>query len=153
MAKIFGVHEKAPIIDWISYTAVFTGWGTVTVQEMFYCVIADKLYIKGKFTSGTPTAVEARISYPTGFTSASSSKMAATVLKAGTIGVTFPVLVEPNVAYMTIGGNANLAANITKQTGTGLGASAGDVLTLTMDVPIAVNTSNDILRPSDNTKI
>lgn len=50
--------------DTVDYTPTYTGFGTVTVSDVQYSYSGDKVIIHGRFTSGTPTATEARVSLP-----------------------------------------------------------------------------------------
>jgi hypothetical protein len=65
--------DVAQIGPWISYTPTFTGFGTPTSVSFRYRVNGSSLDIEGRFTSGTTTAVEARISIPEGFTTVTRS--------------------------------------------------------------------------------
>ncbi len=117
--------------DWTSYgtTSDFTGFGTVTNIALFYRRIGDSIEIRGKFTAGTTTATEARIAFPSGLTSASSTYIP-TVTTAGNFyrGATsdnqMNVLMEPSVAYVTfssntISSNPHTKANANTVLGTG----------------------------------
>ena len=72
--------------DWQSYTPTFTGFGTASNIEFQWRRIGDSVQVKGKFTAGTPTATEARISLPSGMTSADTSKIP-TLQHAGTVAI------------------------------------------------------------------
>lgn len=50
------------------YTPVLTGFGTVSTNSIFSRRVGSKLEIRGTFTSGTPTGVEARLALPPGLT-------------------------------------------------------------------------------------
>ena len=50
------------VTPWVAYTPVFTGFGTVSSVSFFSRRFGDTLEVRGKFTSGTSTAVEARVS-------------------------------------------------------------------------------------------
>jgi hypothetical protein len=54
------------VTDWISYTPVTQGLGTISSVGMEYRRVGDSLSIRGRFTAGTTTAVEARIYIPSG---------------------------------------------------------------------------------------
>jgi hypothetical protein len=56
-----------PITDWQSYTPTFTGFGTPTGTDFLYRRVGDSIHVRGFFTSGTSTAVDAQISLPLGF--------------------------------------------------------------------------------------
>lgn len=49
-----------------SYTPTITGFGTTTNVDFTYRRVGDSVEIRGKFTSGIPTAVEAQLSLPSG---------------------------------------------------------------------------------------
>ena len=63
------VQYGAPVTDWQSYTPTFTGFGTASSVAMYWRRSGDSIEIKGRFTSGTSTATEARVSFPSGLTS------------------------------------------------------------------------------------
>jgi hypothetical protein len=63
------VIEKIDNTDWISYTPTFTGLGTVTNIAFYYKKDGSDILIRGRGTVGTPTATEARISFPGSLTS------------------------------------------------------------------------------------
>lgn len=117
---------------WTSYTPTFTGFGTVSASAFFWKRVEDTLYIKGRFTVGTPTATEARVSFPTGMTTTTDNggtyyagAMTFTLATAGTPNV----LCESGVTYLTMGiQNASLGG-VSKRNGNAM-AGAGDVLTL-----------------------
>lgn len=58
-----------PITSWpeIQYTPTFVGYGTVSSLGFYYVKVDKLLFIRGWFLSGTPTAVQAKISLPAGF--------------------------------------------------------------------------------------
>ncbi|HNC40287.1 MAG TPA: hypothetical protein PK522_00730 [Nitrosomonas sp.] len=62
-----------PITDWQSYTPTFTGFGTAASIECQWRRVGSNVELRNKFTTGTPTGVEARVSLPTGLTIASTS--------------------------------------------------------------------------------
>jgi len=102
--------------DWASCghtTSSFTGFGTVSAIETQCKRQGGDLLMKGKFTSGTPTAVEARVSLPlwngAQLVSAGSSNISSLQI-AGNYGygasATFHggmILIEPSVSYFTLG--------------------------------------------------
>lgn len=125
--------------DWTAYTPTFTGFGTVTVQAFRYMRIGKTLRIQGKFTSGTSTATEARISLPSGFTS--SSTLITSVSLAGNFAygsaqvATGTVLTESGVSYMTFGVQNSTLAGLTKQNGNNL-TSSGTIVSLFAEIPV-----------------
>lgn len=132
------------IQDWTTYTPTFTGFGTVTVQNFRYAVVGGMLFIQGRFTSGTPTTTEARISFPSPYTSISSITTLELVgmaynSVAGPSGSAraYPVLIEPSVAYMTLGQEreASTTVALQKRNGDDLTAN-GTVVSLFAVFPI-----------------
>lgn len=123
----------SPTTDWVTYTPTFTGFGTVTVQFFESRRVGDTLETRGKFTAGTTTGVEARLSL--GFNGTDSNvtsdatkvpaiQLAGLGVQNGAAAAMISVLIEPSVGYFTFGvqnaGNAGLtkAAGSTVQ-GTG----------------------------------
>jgi hypothetical protein len=54
------------------YTPTFTGFGTVSDVEFVWWRQGKNIHVRGKFTSGTPTAVIAAVSMPSGINSEGS---------------------------------------------------------------------------------
>ena len=52
--------------NWVSYTPTFVGLGTPTSVQMYYSRDGADLLLRGNFTIGTPTAVNASIGLPSG---------------------------------------------------------------------------------------
>jgi hypothetical protein len=111
--------------DWTPYTPTFTGLGTPTSVEFAHRRVGDTLEIRGKYTSGTSTATEARISLPAGLTSADTTKIPSLRMcgrggRSATSSTFFggqSVLIEPSVTYMTFGGESSTTSPLTKQNG------------------------------------
>lgn len=107
---------------WTSYTPTFTGFGTATNIDFKHKRVGSDLHIKGRFTTGTVTAVEPRISLPGSLTSASSSVLPATLAPSGWVNpnsssATFfgiSVLIEPSTAYVVFGKQASTTGSATK---------------------------------------
>jgi len=111
--------------DWTAYTPTFTGFGTVASSECFHKRKGSDLFLRCKFTSGTPTATEARISLPNSLVSANSSLIPSiSVVGSGGVNInasTFfenKILIEPSVGYVTIGQQTSTTASLTKINGT-----------------------------------
>lgn len=151
------VQYGAPVTDWQSYTPTFTGFGTASAVTMYYRRVGDSLEIKGKFTSGTSTATEARISIPSGLTSDSSKISTIEVvgfMERGVIGsigqdvgFSYAVLSEQSVGYVTFSSRSTGTTGLSKMNGNSV-ASSGQVLSLHAKVPIlgwssTVQMSND----------
>jgi hypothetical protein len=98
-----------PITDWQSYTPTISGVGTATNVSFAYSKMGQNLYIKGSFTTGTPTASQVQITLPSGLTT-SSSITANSVSGYGSSSIAgtnsprnFYPLLQPSVAYINIG--------------------------------------------------
>lgn len=135
------------VTSWQAYTPTFQGFGTPTSVEFEYRQVGENYEIRGKFTTGTTTAVEARVGLPNGATSANTSAIPSlsvigvghtpAVTSAGFVN-TVPVLIEPNVTYVTFqnAGTSTLGkANANNIAGTGAAFS------FSASVPIANLTS------------
>lgn len=135
--------------DWQSCghtTSSFTGFGTVTGIETQCKRDGSDLLMKGKFTAGAPTAVEARVSLPlwngTQLVSAGTQKIPS-VQVAGPLAssyfsstyYSYMALIEPSVNYMTMGLQINTASSLTKGTGAGI-AATGSSISFNARIPI-----------------
>ncbi len=142
---------KGPIItDWVEYTPTFTGFGTVSVSSMYWKREGGDILIRGRFTSGTPTATEARMSLPSGLTSASTTTTLAVIggaersTGASTTYFHTSVLIEPSVSYVTFGQQSSTVNALSKANGNGVVATS-DVVSLTsVRMPIAGWGSNTV---------
>lgn len=97
-----------PITDWQSYTPAFTGFGTVTNIDFRWRRVGSNLQVRGTAFTGTTTATEARLGFPTGLTSSTTTnslKTAGFYANGGssTNGHGGLTLVENNVSYFTFG--------------------------------------------------
>jgi hypothetical protein len=126
-----------PVTDWQAYTPTLTGFGTATNVQFQWRRVGDNVEVRGKFTSGTSTAVEGRASLPS-LTSADTGKipslqlvgMGATSVAASNART---VLIEPSVGYVTFG--IATGGPLTKQNGSTLLAS-GDTMSFFALVPV-----------------
>jgi hypothetical protein len=142
------------VTSWTSYTPTFTGFGTATSIEFQWRQNGQNVDVRGKFTSGTSTAVEARVSLPNSYTSASTSIIPSIqVAGVGAFSVNFggepTVLIEPSVSYMTFGLQDSTRNGLTKVTGSGL-LSSGNVCTMFASFPInglTASNSNVLIAP------
>lgn len=145
---------------WAAYTPTFTGFGTVTVQSFWWRRIGDSLQIKGRFTPGTPTATEARISFPNSYV-ADSAKMHGTSELCGSMARvpaggsfnTLSTICEPSVSYFTMGiysaGTAysgGASGPMVKMLGNDLVASGNDE-SIFLQIPVTAFTDQSIYRP------
>lgn len=108
---------------WTPYTPTFTGMGTVTGATFWYRADGpDSINIKGTWTTGTPTATQAQISLPPGYTS-QGTKINGTIESCGTMNhnnsnaVAFAVTIQPNVTYVTFGFNSNTGGDLNPDLG------------------------------------
>lgn len=103
-----------------AYTPTFTGFGTVSGVEADWTRYGDQIFIQGRFTSGTSTSTEARVSLPSGLTSAAfgSIRIAGKGTRTSTAAVDFITLIQQSVTYFTFG--------IQDGTRGGLGPQNGD---------------------------
>lgn len=134
--------EVPNVTAWQGYTPTFQGFGTPTNVEFEWRQVGENVEIRGKFTAGVSTAVEARVGLPAGLTSAGTSLIPSLSLvgkgnrgSGGTQffgGLTF--LAEPSVSYITISLEASSIFGVTKQNGSTV-ASSGEVVTLLASVP------------------
>lgn len=145
---------------WASYTPTFTGFGTATSVEFVWRREGPDAIILGKFTAGTATATEARITLPTGLVSADTSVLAS-IKRAGdgnnasasaTYFSHFAVLIEPSTAYMTFGTESSTTNGTAKANGSAV--SGNTVLNeFIARIPIAGWASNTVLSTSANTRL
>lgn len=102
-------QANVPMSDWAAYTPTFTGFGTVSTSSFWWRRVGDSLEIQGKFTSGTSTATEARISLPNSVISDSTKVPAIRAVgeyfRGGSANSNHggAVLVESGVGYLTLG--------------------------------------------------
>lgn len=137
------VYDAPLVTAWAAYTPTFTGFGTATSVQFQYRRNGSDLEVRGKFTSGTSTATEARVSFPTGLTSSGTSVIPSIRLCGDQVRDTNAstyfrdsVLCEPSVSYATFGKQTDTDNALTKQLGTGM-ASSGRVISLSFSVPIS----------------
>lgn len=133
---------------WTSFTPNTQGFGTTTSPECFHARDGEDMLINCKLTTGTPTAVEARLTIPNGLTSKSSAFIPSIRIAgqwgrgAASTSNYGSVLIEPGLTYVTFGAVYAAAANpFTKLTGSGVSGSS-EILNVTARVPIAEWTSS-----------
>lgn len=134
--------------DWASCghtTSDFTGFGTVSAIETQCKRDGGDLLMKGKFTAGTPTAVEARVNLKlsnVALTSAGVSKIPSIQLAGDAVQNVSASsyfressLIEPSVTYITFGHQTSSTNALTKALGNGL-VNASGVFSFTARIPI-----------------
>lgn len=158
MARTGGVNnaprsysQKGPT-PWVAYpndTAIFTGFGTVTNISLFSRQNAENIEIMGKFTVGTPTAVEARMELCFNGVRAnvvSDATLVPTIRSVGTTtydavlaaAAVSTVLMESNVGYVTFGLQSTSFAGLTKRNGSVV-ASTGWTISINESVKIPIS--------------
>ena len=100
----------AAISTWQSYTPTFTGFGTIASSEVYWRQVGDSIEIQARFATGTHTAVEARVSLPTGLTVGSQGINLASVVGTYIVNTTSvsnvkfsPVVTAAGVNYVVFG--------------------------------------------------
>lgn len=112
---------------WTAYTPTFTGFGTVTNINCQHKRDGQDLLVDCKFTSGTGTATEARVSLPGGLIpNVASIRHAGTYINAGTGAYGVYTLVEPSNSYFTFGLQDSSSSAYTKRAGNNLGVNGVD---------------------------
>ena len=141
--------------DWASCghtTSDFTGFGTVSAIETQCKREGSDLLMRGKFTSGVPTAVEGRVNLKLGgisLTSKNSSSIASLQV-SGITGInvagsySFVTLIEPSVSYITFGRQDASSSALTKANGSVL-AGTGSLLSFHARIPIEGWENSNIL--------
>jgi hypothetical protein len=142
------------VTDWQSYTPTYTGFGTVSTSNILWRRVGDNIEIAGSFVSGTSTATEARLSLPTGLTSAGTGKIP-NLMIAGTWGVDSTsitsyksVLVEPSTSYVTFSLQNGSTNDLTKQNGSGI-ISNGTKMSIKASIPIEGWANVNLFNPAD----
>jgi hypothetical protein len=134
---------EVPIVtEWQSYTPTFQGFGTPTAVEMQWRQVGENIEIRGKFTAGTVTAVEARVGLPNSYTSADTS-IIPSIQAVGSSYVEFSsttffgesVLIEPSVTYVTFGRVSSTTDGTVKSNANSIGVTGAD-LTLFASIPV-----------------
>lgn len=129
----------------VAYTPIFTGFGPVSAVSVLSRRVADALELYGKFTAGTATATEARISLGFGgiegnviadATKNASLRLCGTWLSSAVGAYVGSMLIEPSAGYLTLGIQNASIAGTAKANGDAISAS-GRVMTFTASIPIA----------------
>jgi len=149
----------APISDWVAYTPASTqGFGTVTSATFYYRRVGDSVDLKGRFSAGTVSSSELRISLPTGMTSADSTRIDGTAslcgyaVRGGAGAQINDILIEPSVTYVTIGQQASGTSGLTKATGTGAHSNS-EAFAFFATVPVAGFSSTVLMSNDTDTRV
>jgi hypothetical protein len=106
---------------------------------MYWRRNGDQLEVRGNFTTGTTTAVEARLSFPDATTTASafsSIRIAGSAIRAGSSATFFSdnVLSEPSVSYFTFGVQASTSSGLTKVLGSGFASTTKETISASTSI-------------------
>ena len=126
-----------PVTDWQAYTPTLTGFGTATNVQFQWRRVGDNVEVRGKFTSGTSTATEARATLPS-VTSADTGKIPSIQLvgmaaNSAAAANSRTVLIEPSVGYVTFG--ITTSGPLTKANASAV-ASSGETVSFFGLVPV-----------------
>jgi hypothetical protein len=134
--------EVPVVTEWQGYTPTFQGFGTPTAIEFEWRQVGQDVEIRGKFTAGTTTAVEARVGLPGGLTSAGTDIIQSlqiignggrNVVSAATSD--YSVLIEPSSTFVNFGVyNSTVSHPLAKQNGNAI-VDAGHLLSFFAKVP------------------
>jgi hypothetical protein len=98
-----------PITDDTIYTPTTQGFGTVSASNVKWSRRGDKMLVYGRISTGTPTAVEARINLPSGYTIDSAKITGVQIVGSWLRSLTdvstvsYYVLAQPGLGYVNVG--------------------------------------------------
>jgi hypothetical protein len=150
----------AVVTDPVAYTPTFTGFGTVSNVSFISRRVGSHLEIQGKFTSGTSTAVEARIGLGfigvSGNVSVSSLYTSNQLVGSGAHGSAttqgFTVLANGGQTYLTLSQINTANPPLASQNGSSLIIS-GQVLSIYALIPIQGWSSNVVVSDQADTRV
>lgn len=131
--------SNVPVVtSWTAYTPTFTGFGTVSGVDAYWRRVGDTLELDIKFVSGTSQPTEARMSLPSGLTSASGYNIRAAGYAVSQVSgsALWVALSENSVSYLTFGLQGASTGGLTKINGSGM-VSSGNALSFRASVRIA----------------
>jgi len=148
--SLYQAAQLNNVTDWQDaglVAADFQGFGTPTAIQIQSRREGGDLLVRGKFTSGTPTAVETRVNLKlngVALTSANSISIPSiqvvgkgnTNIAAGTNFGGASVLIEPSSTYMTFGGENSTLNGLSKIVGNAL-VGVGSLFSFNARIPIA----------------
>jgi hypothetical protein len=132
-----GVFSASVITDWASYTPTFQGEGSPTAVTFTWRRVGGNVEIFGKYTCGTPTAVEAQIGLPSGLISDAgipTIEVVGYMVRGSADNNQITILAEPSKTYLTVGSAVNGA--LTKLLGTTF-VGVGIVISFFASIPIS----------------
>ncbi len=137
-------RAAAIVTPWVDYTPTLTGFGTPSSVKFSSRRFASNLEIRGKFTAGTSTAVEARATMGFNGTSgnvASDASFVSTIQIAGPAVVSYAattniyVLIENNSTYLVFGAQTSGVGALSKINGSTM-LGSGDTMSFVVSIPI-----------------
>ena len=147
------VTQGAAITDWVAYTPTIVGFGTPTSVTFEWRRVGDSAEIKGRFQSGTSTAVAASISLPNGITTD-----AAKIPNNANVGEWKTNSTATSGFLFTGGATSNtlslsIAGGINQNNGSAIAASGGWVIFNSFLIPITGWSSNVNLSSDTDTRV
>jgi len=134
------VVPGAIITEWQSYTPTLTGFGTATAVSFHWRRNGSDLEVRGTATAGTPTAVEARLSFPAGLVASATlptnASVAGVVARTASGVLSAYVLREQSVSYFTFGQQTVAQAAANKENGNAF-VGTGERFNIAASVPIS----------------
>lgn len=131
------------VTDWVSYTPNSTqGFGTIASVTMYRRRVGCNMEIRGRFTTGTTTASEARVDFYASGETINSTSAISTIEIAGQYGTGVNgaygaySLMEASVGYITFGQQGSASNPTSKLNGSTM-ITTGQVLMIRAIVPIA----------------
>ncbi|RTL05228.1 hypothetical protein EKK58_08755 [Candidatus Dependentiae bacterium] len=131
---------------WTQYTPNFTGFGTVTVHACYYKREGEDLLLRCRFTPGTATGVEARVSLPGTLVSKSTIatlELAGYMQQVTTTTSQYAPTIEAGVGYVTFAVQSGGTNGVTKANGNTISGGA-NALSFFARVPIQSWTSTNV---------
>jgi microcystin-dependent protein len=133
-----GTVQVPNLTAWNTYVPTIVGFGTIATQSFRWRQVGDSIQLEGRFTSGTPTAIEARIPLPNSLLSMSDYATLEIVGKSATNNSNQEMisLIEPSVGYLTFGFANSTSAELTKVNGSQL-VTTGQFVSINASVRVA----------------
>jgi hypothetical protein len=126
----------------VAYTPTFTGFGTVTNVNFTWTRVGSRIKVMGKFTAGTTTASEAKISLPGSLVSDAalipSIELCGVLITNATADATifgFYCLIESGVGHITMSRQRSTVTAFTKIQGNQV-CSSGDNVSVQFEFPV-----------------
>lgn len=126
------------VLPWEAYTPTFTGFGTVA-HSTWSRRVGDSLHLQSKWGGGTPTAVEGRLSLPSGLTVDTTRipgiRIVGSMTTSGATADNFYPLALGGDAYITFGRQSSTSGGITSKNGSDI-MGATVVACIVAEIPI-----------------